>query len=51
MKSYKVEIKAESGVLTYEVRKTLKGAQGFGKRVANEAFYGEDAIVTVTELK
>jgi hypothetical protein len=49
MKSYKVTLKAASGVLVYEVRKTLKGAQGFAKRIASEAFYGESVEVTIVE--
>jgi hypothetical protein len=49
MKNYKVTLKAASGVLIYEVRKTLKGAQGFAKRIANEAFYGESVEVTIVE--
>jgi hypothetical protein len=49
MKNYKVTLKAVSGVLAYEVRKTLKGAQGFAKRIANEAFYGESVEITIDE--
>jgi len=50
MKDFKVTVKGESGSLSYEVRKTLKGAQGFGKRLANEAFYGEDVEILVEAL-
>ena len=49
MKNYKVTIKAASGILSYEIRKTLKGAQGFAKKIANEAFYGEAVEVTIVE--
>ena len=50
MKNYKVTIKGESGVLMYEVYKTLKGANGLGKRIANEAFYGEEVEIIIEEL-
>jgi hypothetical protein len=50
MKNLKVTIKAASGVLVYEVRKTIKGANGFAKRIANEAFYGESVEVTIQEV-
>ena len=50
MRNYKVKIKGQSGAITYEVRKTERGAYGLGKRVANEAFYGEDVVITVEAL-
>jgi hypothetical protein len=50
MKNYKVTIKGESGVLMYEVYKTLKGANGLGKRIANEAFYGEEVEIIIEAL-
>lgn len=49
MKSYKVTVKGISGSISYEVRKTLKGAQGVAKRIANEAFFGESVEVTIVE--
>lgn len=50
MKDYKVTIKGQSGTISYDVFKTEKGAYGFGKRVANEAFYGEEIVITVEAL-
>ena len=50
MKNYKVTVKAKVGALTYEVRKTLKGAQGFAKKIANDAFYGEEVEIIIQEL-
>ncbi len=50
MKNYKVTIKGKSGVLKYEVFKTLKGANGFAKRIANEAFYGEEVEIIIEAL-
>jgi len=47
MKSYKVTIKGQSGVLIYSVAKTEKGANNFAKKIANEAFYGEEVEITV----
>lgn len=50
MKDYKVTVTGESGSISYEVRKTKKGAYGLGKRVANEAFYGEEVEIIVEAL-
>jgi len=50
MKGYKVTVKAKSGSISYEVRKTLKGAKSFGKRLANEAFYGEKVEIKVEAI-
>ena len=50
MKDYKVTVKGESGEISYEVTKTEKGAYAVGKRVANEAFYGEEVEITVKAL-
>lgn len=50
MKNYKVTIKGKSGVLKYEVCKTLKGANGFAKRIANEAFYSEEVEIIIEAL-
>ena len=47
MKDLKVTIKAESGQISYEVSKTIKGATSFGKRIANDAFYGEEFEVVI----
>lgn len=40
-KLFKVTVKGASGAISYEVFKTLKGAEGVAKKLANEAFYGE----------
>jgi len=50
MKDYKVTVTGTSGTLVYEVRKTLKGAQGFAKKLANEAFYGETVVVKIDAI-
>ena len=50
MKNFKVTVKGESGSISYEVRKTLKGAQNFGKRIANEAFYSEKVEILIEAL-
>ena len=50
MKDFKVTVKAESGSISYEVYKTEKGAVGFGKRVAKEAFWGEKVEIKVEAL-
>ena len=50
MKDFKVTIKGQSGSISYEVRKTHKGALGLGKRVANEAFFGEEVEITIEEI-
>ena len=47
MKNLKVTIKGESGQISYEVCKTKKGALSFGKRIANEAFFGEEVEIIV----
>ena len=47
MTEYKVTITAKTGSVSYNVFKTEKGANSFGAKVANEAFYGEDAKVEV----
>lgn len=50
MKFFKVTVKGESGSISYEVLKTLKGAQNFGKRIANEAFYSEEVEIVIEAL-
>tara|TARA_R110002033_G_C3809279_1_gene231991 strand:+ start:199 stop:387 length:189 start_codon:yes stop_codon:yes gene_type:complete len=50
MKDFKVTVKGESGSISYEVIKTLKGAKGFAKRLANEAFYGEEVEIMIEAL-
>ena len=47
MKDYKVTVKGETRALSYDVYKTEKGAKSFGKKIANEAFYGEEVEITV----
>ena len=51
MKTFKVTVKGESGSISYEVTKTFKGAKGFGKRLANESFYGEEVEIIVEALQ
>ena len=50
MKDFKVTVKGETGSISYELRKTAKGAESFGKKVAEEAFYGEKCTVQVVEI-
>jgi len=50
MKNFKVTIKGNSGILSYEVCKTEKGANGFAKRIANEAFFGEEVQITIVAI-
>jgi hypothetical protein len=50
MANYKVTIKAQSGSIYYEVTKTKKGAISFGKKVAQEAFYGELVEIILEEF-
>jgi len=50
MKDFKVTVKGESGSISYNVYKTERGAYGVGKRVANEAFYGEVVEITVEQI-
>jgi len=50
MKDYKVTVKGESGAISYEVYKTPKGANSFGKKLANEAFYGEEVEIIIIAL-
>ena len=53
MKEFKVTIKGNHpGPLVYNVNyKTERGAKGFAKRIANEAFYGEEVKITIEEIK
>lgn len=50
MKNFKVTVKGDSGSITYEVRKTTKGANSFAKKIANEEFYDEVVSITITEI-
>tara|TARA_S200002703_G_scaffold159045_1_gene171242 strand:+ start:1178 stop:1411 length:234 start_codon:yes stop_codon:yes gene_type:complete len=50
MKDFKVTVKGETGTISYDVYRTEKGALSFGKKVANEAFYGEESVITVVAL-
>ncbi len=50
MKNFRVTIKSEKYKLSYDVKKTLKGAQSFAKKMANEAFYGENVSIEITEI-
>lgn len=50
MKEFKVTVKSANGQISYTVLKTEKGAMSFGKKVANEAFYGEVVEITVEAI-
>jgi len=50
MKNFKVTVKGVSGTISYTVFKTEKGAHGVGKKLANEAFYGEVVVITVEAI-
>lgn len=49
-KTLKVTIKNETGSLSYTVVKTLKGAESFAKRIANEAFFGQKVEIIIKAL-
>jgi hypothetical protein len=51
VKKYKVTVSGASGEISYEVCKTLRGANGFAKKLANEAFFGEEVTVTIKALQ
>ena len=51
MKNYKVTVKCNAGSISYEVMKTKKGVESFGKKIANEAFYGEECEIEIVEVK
>jgi hypothetical protein len=50
MQEFKVTVKSATESISYEVFKTLRGAKGLAKRVANEAFFGEEVEVTIEAL-
>ena len=50
MKNYRVTVIGASGSIHYDVFKTYRGALGFGKRLANEAFYGEQTEIKIEDL-
>ena len=50
MTNYKIWIKGNSGILSVNAYKTKKGALGIAKRIANEAFYGEEVEITLEEI-
>jgi len=50
MKDFKVTVTGETGAISYNVYRTEKGARSFGKKVANEAFYGEEVVIEVVAL-
>jgi len=50
MKDFKVTVKSASGSISYEVYKTEKGAIAFGKKVAKDAFWGEEVEIIVEAL-
>jgi len=48
MKEYMVTVSCKEGSINYNCfYKTERGAFGFGKRLANEAFYGEECEIKV----
>ena len=51
MKNFKVTVKGAIDSISYEVRKTARGAESFGKKIANEAFYGEEVSIIIEEVK
>lgn len=51
MKNFKVTVTGEKDSISYEVFKTLKGAKGFAKKLAIEAFFGEAVSIKVEEIK
>jgi phosphoribosyl-ATP pyrophosphohydrolase len=50
MKDFKVTVKGANSSISYTVYKTEKGAMRFGKKVANEAFYGEAVEIIVEAI-
>ena len=51
MKEYKVTVSCKDGLISYNCSyKTDRGALGFGKRLANDAFYGEECDIKVELL-
>ncbi|QAX98845.1 hypothetical protein assk_42 [Aeromonas phage Assk] len=50
MLGFKVTVHGETGSISYDVYKTQKGAVSFGKKVAKEAFYGEQCEILVEEI-
>ncbi|MFA5669890.1 MAG: hypothetical protein WCX83_00305 [Candidatus Cloacimonas sp.] len=50
MKDLKVTIRGKSGKISYEVRKTLKGANSFANKIANEAFYDEEVEIVIEAI-
>ena len=50
MQEFKVTVKSATGSISYNVFKTLRGAKGLAKRVANEAFYGEEVQIIIEAL-
>ena len=48
MKEYVVTVSCKEGSISYNCfYKTERGAFGYGKRLANEAFYGEECKIEV----
>ena len=51
MKKYKVTIKGEDGVISYDVfKRNEKSAISLGQRVSNEAFYGQKTEILIKEI-
>ena len=50
MQEFKVTVKSTTESISYNVFKTLRGAKGLAKKVANEAFYREEVEITIEAL-
>lgn len=50
MKDFKVTVKSASGSISYAVFKTEKGAMSLGRKIAKEAFYGEEVEIIVEAI-
>ena len=50
MKNFKITVTGKTGSISYNVYKTIKGANTFAKKIACEAFYGEDINILIIEL-
>lgn len=50
-KEFKLSLIGETGTISYDVYKTEKSAMTLGKKIANEAFYGEEVEIKIEEIK
>lgn len=53
VKAIEVTVKLKGNItgLTYEVRKTEKGAMSFANRLANSFFWGEEVDIELKEME